>query len=109
MTAKSEEISIIESGLTVEGGVSCQGKLIVKGTIKGHLEVETLVIAEDGAVYAQTTAGRATIGGLFDGEINVTGQLDILATGTCRGSVACTRLLLEAGGVLDGEISCGGK
>ena len=106
MKGKSKNISIVDRGLTVEGSVSCKGQLVVKGVIRGDLKGEDVVIAEDGAVYADATVEVITIGGLFDGTLNVTGKLVILASGTCLGKMTCKDFEVESGGILNGEVNC---
>lgn len=106
MTETGKNISIIDSGLTVDGTISCRGELIVKGTLKGQLDGETVVIAEEGAVYAETKVDRMTIGGLFQGTLKVAEDLMILTTGKCTGSVACGDMSLEAGGTLNADVTC---
>jgi len=101
-----KNISIIDSGLTVDGTISCQGELIVKGTIKGQLDGETVVIAEEGAIYAETKVDRITIGGTFEGNLKVARDLTILATGKCGGTVACHDMTFEAGGRLNADVTC---
>jgi len=101
-----KNISIIDSGLTVDGTISCQGELIVKGTIKGQLDGETVVIAEEGAVYAETKVVRITIGGTFEGNLKVAEDLTILTTGKCGGKVACQDMTFEAGGHLNADVTC---
>ena len=106
MSETGKNISIIDSGLTVDGTISCQGELIVKGTLKGQLDGETVVIAEEGAVYAETKVKRITIGGTFEGNLKVAEDLTILATGKCSGKVACQDMTFEAGGVLNADVTC---
>jgi len=103
---KSKSISIIDRGLTVEGSVSCSGQLVVKGAVKGNLNGDEVIIAEDGAVHADATVSIITIGGQFDGTLRVTQKLVILPTGRCRGNISCRDLTVEAGGVLNGEVAC---
>ena len=109
MNDSAKNISIIDKGLTVDGAISCQGELIVKGTIKGSLGGETVVIAEEGAVYAETKVTRITIGGTFEGDLQVAQELVILATGKCSGKVACRDMTFEAGGILNADVTCAAK
>ena len=106
MGKKTENISIIDQGLCIDGVISCAGKLIIKGTVKGTLEGETVVIAEDGAVYASASGESVTIGGLFEGDIRASRELIILPTGNCSGRVVCRDLVVQAGGVLNAEVVC---
>ncbi len=106
MSEKSKIFSIIDKGLTVEGSLSSKGQLVIKGIVKGTLDGEVVVIAEDGAAYAEAKTVRMTIGGLFEGSLEVLEELVILSTGKCSGTVVCKNLVIEAGGILNAEVSC---
>lgn len=97
MKNESENFSIIDKGLTVNGEISTDGKLIVKGTVKGKLTGETVIIAKEGSVQADTKVGTMTVGGKFEGEVRAMNELIILSTGNCSGKVACKDLVVEAG------------
>ena len=105
MTAKTKIFSIIDHGLTVEGTVAGRGQLVVKGTVKGKLEGEEVVIAEEGAVQADTKAKRITIGGRFEGQLEASESLTILSTGSCSGDITCKELVVEAGGALNAKVT----
>jgi len=64
-----------------------------------------VVIAEEGAVYADTKVASMTIGGKFEGEISASKELVILSTGSCSGKVICKDLTVERGGVLNASVS----
>jgi cytoskeletal protein CcmA (bactofilin family) len=49
-----------------------------------------------------------TIGGSFEGRMETSGQLVILATGRCSGEIICGDLVVEAGGRLDARVTCKG-
>jgi len=103
---KVKDFSIIDKGLTVDGTVSCKGKLVIKGTVKGVLEGETIIIAKEGAAYSDTKVRSLTIGGKFEGNLQVSDELVLLSTGNCSGKVVCKDLVVEAGGILNAEVSC---
>ncbi|TES88594.1 MAG: polymer-forming cytoskeletal protein, partial [Desulfobacteraceae bacterium] len=48
MKNKSKDFSVIDKELTVDGTVSTNGRLIIKGVVKGTLIGENVVIAEEG-------------------------------------------------------------
>jgi cytoskeletal protein CcmA (bactofilin family) len=50
-----------------------------------------------------------TIGGHFDGQVEVTKALVILSTGRCSGQVTCKDLVVEAGGRLNATVTCRSK
>jgi len=76
---KSKNISIIDQGAIVDGTFSCKGRLVIKGTVKGTLLGDIVIIAKEGAVYADIKAASITIGGIFEGEIEGADELIILS------------------------------
>ncbi len=106
MKNKSKDFSIIDKELTVDGTISSKGKLVIKGVVKGTLIGETVIIAEEGKVIADTKASSMTIGGTFEGEIRASKELIILSTGNCSGKVVCKDFVVEAGGILNAQVNC---
>jgi len=102
---QSKNFSIIDNDLTVEGNLSCRGKLIVKGTVRGNLDGETVIVAKEGAVYATTRVASMTVAGTFVGNIVASKELIILSTGNCSGKIVCKDLSVEAKGQLNAEVS----
>ena len=108
MKDKGSKFSIIDIGMTVDGSVVGNGNLVVKGTVKGTLSGDSVVISEEGHIAADTRVRTMTIGGSFEGRVEATGQVVILSTGKCSGQIACGDLVVEAGGRLDAEVDCQG-
>jgi len=100
------KLSIIDRGLTLDGSVSFKGQLLVKGTVKGRLVGDQIVIAEGGRVQADTQASQITIGGVFRGSLSISEKMVLLSTGNCSGNIACRDMEVERGGILNGDISC---
>lgn len=106
MADKSKNFSLIDKGLVVEGTVSSKGKLIIKGTVKGTLSGEIVIIAKEGAAYTDAQVRSMVIGGTFEGSVRASEELIILSSGVCSGKVVCKDLVVEAGGILNAEVSC---
>jgi cytoskeletal protein CcmA (bactofilin family) len=101
----SEDFSIIDKELTIDGTVSTTGRLIVKGILKGKVIGKNVVIAEEGSVYANVKVASMTIGGTFEGEIRALKKLILLSTGKCTGKVVCKDLVIETGGILNAQVT----
>lgn len=101
-----KNFSLINKGQTFEGAISSKGRLDIHGTVKGKIEGETVVIAPEGLVVAEVTVVGITIGGKFEGEIKASNELIILSSGSCTGKVVCRNLVVEAGGILNAEVTC---
>ncbi len=106
MKHESNDISIIDRALTVQGELHTQGQLVIKGVVRGTLTGETVVIAREGALHASVRVNHITIGGLFEGDVEARGQLIVLATGTCLGKVVCCDFVVEPGGILNADVRC---
>ena len=102
----SKDFSIIDKELTIDGTVSTKGRLIIKGVVKGTLIGETVIIAEEGAVYADTKVKSMTIGGTFEGEVRASNELILLSTGNCSGKIVCKDFVVETGGILNAQVTC---
>lgn len=106
MWNKTENISIIDKGLIVDGMVSAKGKLIIKGTVKGTLIGETVIVAKEGVISADTKVTSITVGGIFEGELEASNELIILSSGICTGKMICKNLIVESGGKLNAGVAC---
>jgi len=103
----SDNITIIDEGLTVEGDISGDGEMIIKGTVRGALCGERVTIAPGGAVIADVQAACMTIAGRCQGKVRVDGEVSVLSSGSCRGEILCVDLLVEEGARLNARVRCG--
>jgi cytoskeletal protein CcmA (bactofilin family) len=78
----------------------------VRGSVKGNLHGDIVIIAEEGVVRAQASVSQITIGGTFDGELNASNKLTILSTGNCSGKITCKTFEVESGGILNAAVNC---
>jgi len=101
-----KDFSIINKELTIDGTVSTNGRLIIKGVVKGTLVGKDVVIAEQGSVYADAQVESVTIAGIFEGKIRASKELIILSTGSCKGEIVCKDFSVEAGGILNARVTC---
>ena len=106
---EGKDVSIIDYGLTVDGKITTGGRLVVKGEVRGILEGESVIIAQEGLVSAEAKVGRMTIGGRFEGVVDASKELVILSTGNCSGKVICKDFVVEAGGILNADVTCVNK
>ena len=106
MGETKSDISIIDAGLKINGVFSYKGRLIVNGMIEGTITGENLVIAEGGVVVANVNVHSASVGGKFEGELTASNEVVILPTGICSGKFLCKSLVVEAGGLINGDVKC---
>ena len=102
-----KNLSIIDRELKIEGSISSNGTLIIKGQVTGTIDGDVVIIAEDGRVNSSATkVSSITIGGKFQGDLKASKELIILSTGICSGKVTCKDLIVENGGILNADVSC---
>jgi len=104
MPKDSKSVSIIDKGLKIEGTVSCDGQLIIKGTLEGVLLGDDVIVARGGVVKADARVKRMAVNGTFKGDLNAADELTILAHGDCSGRVVCKDLMIESGGILNAKV-----
>ncbi|MEL6288098.1 MAG: polymer-forming cytoskeletal protein [Pseudomonadota bacterium] len=96
--------TIIDAETTLTGRIEGFGLLEVRGTVEGDVAVDQLLVTPGGTVVGQTICREATISGTLQGEVTVSGLLDIGATGVVAGSVTYGTLQLSRGGDLDARV-----
>lgn len=102
-----KNLSIIDRELKIEGSISSNGTLIIKGQVTGTIEGDVVIIAEGGRVNSSASkVSSITIGGNFQGDLNASKELIVLSTGICSGKVMCKDLIVENGGILNADVSC---
>jgi len=102
---KKSGFSVIDADMEVEGNLSCDGQLVIRGSLKGSIRAERVVISEHSVVIADTKVESMVIGGKFEGDIIASEEVTILSTGVCSGKVECKNLVIEAGGIINAEVN----
>lgn len=105
MKQDSNNLSIIDRDLVVDGQISSKGSLVIRGKVTGSLTGEKVVIADEGSVFAEVEVSSLTVGGTFEGEVRASKELIILSTGSVTGKVCCSSLTVENGGLLNAGVT----
>lgn len=100
-----EQFSVLDEGVVIEGTMSCKGKLLINGMVKGKLSGEMIIIGQKGAAHAEIEASKITVGGKFEGKIKASEEFVILSTGNCEGEFVCKNIVIESGGILNGTVT----
>lgn len=101
---KLSGFSVIDNDMVVEGSLSCDGQLVIRGSVKGSINAQSVVISDDGAVISDIKVKSMVIGGKFEGDITAAEEVTILSTGDCSGKVKCKNIVIETGGILNAEV-----
>lgn len=82
--------------------------LRIQGSFEGKLQAKgQLTVGEKAHVKAEVEADRVTIAGKVEGKVIAREFLQVTSTGQCIGEITTSRLLVEEGGVLQGECRVG--
>jgi cytoskeletal protein CcmA (bactofilin family) len=98
--------------LTIKGNsAKIEGKLIISNSIEidceitGELNVDgKLIIQPSGHVNADVKTTDAMINGVYEGNMEATGNVQITETGKSRGNIKTDSLIIEKGGVFAGNV-----
>ena len=98
------EKSTIGADFTIEGLVNSAGDVDLGGSVKGPVNVKSLIIKEKGSVIGEINAERVDVLGFVDGKVTAK-KITIGATGEIKGDLEFTEsLVVEDGARLDGNV-----
>ena len=103
-----EQVTIIGTGVVIEGKLSSTGDVRIDGNVKGDIKANgNVTIGESGEVDGQVNADIITLGGKVMGSINAKEKLVLESKATLRGDIITKILVVEAGAKFDGKSSMG--
>lgn len=99
--------------LTVKGdSAKIEGKLIISKSIEidceihGELIVDgQMIIQKSGYVNADVKTIDATVNGIYEGNMEATGNVQITQSGKVNGNIKTDSLIIEKGGVFSGNVT----
>jgi cytoskeletal protein CcmA (bactofilin family) len=98
------EKSTIGADFTIEGLVNSAGDVDLGGSVKGPVNVKTLIIKEKGSVIGEINAEKVDVLGFVDGKITAK-KITVGATGEVKGDLEFTEsLVVDDGARLDGNV-----
>lgn len=104
-----EEVTIISSGVVIEGKVSSKSNVRVDGTIKGDIIAQgNLTVGEHGSIQGQLTGDIISIGGKVEGTVNAKEKLVLESKSTLKGDLVTKILVVEAGAIFEGKSTMSG-
>lgn len=78
--------------------------LVVEGRVEATMDSRVITVAQHGAFVGKVGIEIAEIHGNFEGELTARQQLLIHATGRVKGKIRYGKLLIEAGGIISGDV-----
>ena len=103
--AESGEWSgFLDKAVRLQGTLEFPGTFRVEGEVKGTIiSSQTLMLGDAARVEGQIEGNHIVISGRFDGVIFAKGRVEIHAKGTVTGEIHAPCLVIEAGGIFDGQ------
>lgn len=96
---------IVGRDISLSGEIAACDVLVVEGTVEAKLrDGRTIEIADTGLFKGSVEIDEADIGGRFEGDITVRGNLRVRSTGKIQGNIRYGTLEVESGGQLSGSI-----
>ncbi|HDS02899.1 MAG TPA: polymer-forming cytoskeletal protein [Firmicutes bacterium] len=92
----------IEGTLNVEHGITISGKF------KGHIKAGgKVIVSSTGDIHADIDADEVVTAGKINGNVTAKKRAVIHGTGAITGKLKTGKLLLEEGGILNGDVNMG--
>jgi cytoskeletal protein CcmA (bactofilin family) len=104
--AKEEQgIGLIGEGVSVVGTLNFgEGVVHLDGRLEGKIIGRgTLIIGEKGMLHGEVNVTMLILGGWLEGTVTAPGGAHITPTGKLFGKVQASQLVIEEGGVFEGE------
>ncbi len=103
---ESVEGTVIARGVKLEGDFSSQGDVVIEGEVVGTLSAAGLLrVGAEAVIKADVKAGEAVIAGAVEGDLTVERRLDLMTTARIKGDIKTETISVEAGAVLEGNVS----
>ncbi len=99
-----EFTGFLDKGVKFEGTLSAAGVFRIDAQVKGNLiSSHSLILGEGARVEGQIEGNHVVISGKFDGVIFAKGRVEIQAKGVVAGEIHSPCLVIEPGGIFDGQ------
>ena len=96
--------SILGPGTVFEGNYVTKETTRVEGTELGDINSEgTVILGEKGKIVGNIVARNVIVGGAVEGNITVEGKIEITASGSIKGDIATSSLIIDENAVFQGN------
>lgn len=96
-------ISVISSGLSINGILNCEETMDIEGKIEGDIIGNVITIRELGEVQGNITAKVLNLKGKFNGKIK-SEKINIAKQADIKGTLEYVSLCVEDGAKIEGEL-----
>jgi len=102
---QEQPLTILCEGISVVGSIHFgDGVIRLDGQLEGKISGQgTLIIGEKGSLQGELEVNTLILNGRVQGKVSTTAITYITPTGRLFGKVQSSRLVIEPGGIFDGE------
>lgn len=101
-------ISIVGSGMKVNGDVETEGTIRIEGRVEGTVRAgKAVVVGKDGRIKGDIFTQDAVVGGEVNGTIVAESRIELQATCVVDGEIRARRIQLDEGGKVNGRVHTG--
>lgn len=101
-------ISIVGSGMKVNGDVETEGTIRIEGRVEGTVRAgKAVVVGKDGRIKGDIFTQDAVVGGEVNGTIVAESRIELQATCVVEGEIRARRIQLDEGGRVNGKVHTG--
>jgi cytoskeletal protein CcmA (bactofilin family) len=106
---KAPSESVIGPDDFFDGRYRSERGVRIQGNARGSIESRQYIFVEGGAeVEAELSAEDITVAGSFNGKIECRRRLEVTSSGKVQGQVQTKLLVVQEGGLIDGELKMQG-
>ena len=105
-SSHSEDVSILSSGVKIEGKITSEGNVRIDGKVVGDVIINgNLTLGEGSEVKGQVKANNMVVSGKVEGTINADSKLVLESNSNVKGDIYTKVLVIEEGAKFDGKSS----
>lgn len=105
-----EEVSIISSGVKIEGNLSSEGNVRIDGIVFGNLSINgNLTIGDSSEIVGEIKARNVITNGKVEGKIYAQEKLKLEPKSVIKGDLITKTLIIEEGAIFEGHSSMDGS
>ncbi len=103
---KDEINAFLGAGTIYEGKLNFQGAVRIDGTYTGQITSEgSLIVGKDAVISGEIHVGELLLTGKFTGDVYAKKRVVVHRGGVIEGTVNTQALIMEEGGILQGQIN----
>ncbi len=103
-----QSISIISADSIIKGDMDSVGDIRIDGKVIGNINCKAkIIIGQQGTIEGNLNGNQADILGTINGDIKMTGQLNLLGNSIINGNIHVGKLQMESSVIFNGKCVMG--